>query len=140
MVKRAPADSGEDEQMAVHSLTSRRIWAVSALATFLLGAFGAAASAETLRVGKAFPSAFGFVSVDVSMQEGIFKIHGLDIEITSLGGAPALIQAITAGSIDIGLESGTDLGTIPKGSRSRASARRWAHRSRSRLRSRLTAR
>src|SRR5262249_22567629 len=40
---------------------------------------------------------------------------GLEIEITSLGGAPALIQAITAGSIDIGLQSGTDLGMIPKG-------------------------
>jgi NitT/TauT family transport system substrate-binding protein len=101
--------------MAVQSMTSRRIRAVALAAGFLLSAVGAEASAETLRVGKAFPSAFGFVPIDVGVQEEIFKKQGLDIEITSLGGAPALIQAITAGSIDIGLESGTDLGMIPKG-------------------------
>jgi NitT/TauT family transport system substrate-binding protein len=101
--------------MAFQSMTSRRVCAVALAATFLLSAFGAEASAETLRVGKAFPSAFGFVPIDVGVQEGIFKKQGLEIEITSLGGAPALIQAITAGSIDIGLESGTDLGMIPKG-------------------------
>lgn len=88
---------------------------VAGIAAFLMGALVAGASAETLRVGKAFPSAFGFVPIDVGVEEGIFKKQGLDIEITSLGGAPALIQAITAGSIDIGLESGTDLGLIPKG-------------------------
>ena len=101
--------------MAVQSITSRGIWAGALAATFLLSAFGAEAWAETLRVGKAFPSAFGFVPIDVGVEEGIFKKQGLEIEITSLGGAPALIQAITAGSIDIGLESGTDLGMIPKG-------------------------
>jgi NitT/TauT family transport system substrate-binding protein len=93
----------------------RAIVVVAGVATFLMGALVAAAPAETLRVGKAFPSAFGFVPIDVGVKEGIFKKQGLDIEITSLGGAPALMQAITAGSIDIGLESGTDLGMIPKG-------------------------
>lgn len=126
--------------MTLQSMTSRRIRAVAMAAVCLLSAYGAEASAETLRVGKAFPSAFGFVPIDVGVQEGIFKKQGLEIEITSLGGAPALIQAITAGSIDIGLESGTDLGMIPKASRSRVSARRWARHSRSRLRSHPTTR
>jgi NitT/TauT family transport system substrate-binding protein len=101
--------------MAVRSVTLRRIWAIAPVAAFLLSASAAEASAETLRVGKAFPSAFGFVPIDVGVQKGIFRKQGLEIEITSLGGAPALIQAITAGSIDIGLESGTDLGMVPKG-------------------------
>jgi NitT/TauT family transport system substrate-binding protein len=73
------------------------------------------AHCETLRVGKAFGAAFPFVFVDVGVQNGIFKAHGLDLEISAFGGGPRLIQAMTGGSIDIGLDSGTDLGLTVKG-------------------------
>lgn len=73
------------------------------------------ALAETLRAGKAFPTAFGFVPLDVGVREGIFKKYGLDIEITSFGGAPMLVQGLTAGSIDIGLDGGSDIAMIAKG-------------------------
>ena len=46
----------------------------------------ASASAETLRVGKAGREAFSFVPADVGARTGIFKKHGLDIEISSFGG------------------------------------------------------
>ena len=72
-------------------------------------------SAETLHVGKAFPTAFGFVPLDVGTRDGIFKKYDLDIEITSFGGAPMLIQALTADAVDIGLDGGSDIAMIAKG-------------------------
>lgn len=89
------------------------------LAVLVMAAAGAApasaAAATVLRVGKAFPTAFGFVPLDVGVQEGIFKKNGLDIQGTSFGGAPMLEQALTAGSVDIGLDGGTDIAMIPRG-------------------------
>jgi NitT/TauT family transport system substrate-binding protein len=73
------------------------------------------ARAETIHAGKAFPTAFGFVPLDIGVREGIFKKYGLDVEITSFGGAPMLVQAVTAGSIDIGLDGGSDIAMIAKG-------------------------
>ena len=75
----------------------------------------ASASADTLKVGKAFPTAFGFVPLDVGIREGIFKKNGLDIEATAFGGAPMLVQALTAGAVDIGLDGGSDIAMIAKG-------------------------
>jgi NitT/TauT family transport system substrate-binding protein len=73
------------------------------------------ASAETLRVGKAFGAAFPFVFVDIGVQNGIFKKHGLDLEVSAFGGGPRLIQAMTGDSIDVGLDSGIDLALTVKG-------------------------
>lgn len=75
----------------------------------------APAGAETLRVGKAGRTAFSFVPVDVGVQAGIFKRHGLDIEISSFGGDAKVQQAMAADSIDIGLGSGPGLAFIVKG-------------------------
>jgi NitT/TauT family transport system substrate-binding protein len=74
-----------------------------------------AATAETLRVGKSVPQAFGFVPLDIGSRNGIFKKNGLDIEITSFGGAPKLDQALAADAVDIGLNSGADMAFIVKG-------------------------
>jgi NitT/TauT family transport system substrate-binding protein len=74
------------------------------------------ASAETLRVGKAGREAFSFVPLDVGVRTGIFKQHGLDIEIANFGGDAKLQQAMAAGAIDIALGSGPGLAFIVKGS------------------------
>jgi ABC-type nitrate/sulfonate/bicarbonate transport system substrate-binding protein len=74
------------------------------------------ASAETLRVGKAGREAFSFVPVDIGVRTGIFKRHGLDVEISSFGGDAKLQQAMAADSIDIALGSGPGLAFIVKGS------------------------
>jgi ABC-type nitrate/sulfonate/bicarbonate transport system substrate-binding protein len=76
----------------------------------------ATASAETLRVGKAGREAFSFVPVDVGVRTGIFKNHGLEIEIANFGGDAKLQQAMAADSIDIALGSGPGLAFIVKGS------------------------
>ena len=72
--------------------------------------------AETLRVGKAGRDAFSFVPVDVGSRTGLFKKHGLDLEISSFGGDARIQQAMAADGIDIGLGSGPGLAFIVKGS------------------------
>ena len=84
------------------------------LAAALLAA--TAASAETLRVGKAGREAFSFVPLDVGVRTGIFKKHGLDIEIGNFAGDAKLQQAMAADGIDIALGSGPGLAIIVKGS------------------------
>ena len=74
------------------------------------------ASAETLRVGKAGREAFSFVPADIGQRTGIFKRHGLDLEISSFGGDARIQQAMAADGIDIGLGSGPGLAFIVKGS------------------------
>jgi NitT/TauT family transport system substrate-binding protein len=74
------------------------------------------ASADTLRVGKAGREAFSFVPVDIGVRTGIFKRHGLDVEIANFGGDAKLQQAMAADGIDIALGSGPGLAFIVKGS------------------------
>src|SRR6476619_3366779 len=71
---------------------------------------------STVRVGKAGREAFSFVPADVGAQTGIFKKHGLDLEISSFGGEAKIQQAMAADSIDVGLSSGPGLAFIVKGS------------------------
>jgi hypothetical protein len=88
----------------------------AALLILLAGPHLASATeAETLRVGKSVPQAFGFVPVDVATRNGIFRKNGLDIEITAFGGAPKLDQALAADAVDIGLNTGADMAFIVKG-------------------------
>jgi NitT/TauT family transport system substrate-binding protein len=82
----------------------------------LAGGTIASASAETLRVGKAGREAFSFVPADVGARTGMFKQHGVDIEISSFGGDARLQQAMAADGIDIALGSGPGLAFIVKGS------------------------
>src|SRR6201988_5421757 len=82
----------------------------------------APAGAQTLRVGKAVGGAFPFVFVDVGARNGIFKKHGLDLEISAFGGGPGLIQAMTRDSLGIGLNSGMDRVLTVKGAQVRAIA------------------
>ena len=78
-------------------------------------ACGAPAQAETLRVGKSTLTSFTYTLLEVGMQSGIFEKHGLTIESSAFGGGPRLIQGMTAGAIDIGLDGGTDMAMIVKG-------------------------
>ncbi len=79
-------------------------------------AFQAPAQTVTkLRVGKAIPIAFSFVPLDIGVQAGIFKKHGIDVEQFGFGGSAKLQQALAADSIDIGLGSGPELAFIAKG-------------------------
>jgi NitT/TauT family transport system substrate-binding protein len=98
----------------VKQMLPRALGCVIALA--LAGLAGAAASAETLRVGKAGAEAFSFVPAEVGQQMGFYKKHGVTITISSFGGDAKVQQAMAAGSIDIGLGSGPGMAFIAKGS------------------------
>jgi NitT/TauT family transport system substrate-binding protein len=73
------------------------------------------ASAETLRVGNPAPQAFSFLPIDVALDQGIFKKHGIEIEKIGLSGSAKLHQAMVAGVLDIALGAGTDIGFLVKG-------------------------
>jgi ABC-type nitrate/sulfonate/bicarbonate transport system substrate-binding protein len=73
-------------------------------------------AAETLRIGKAGREAFSFVPADIGQRTGIFKKHGIDLQISSFGGDARIQQAMAANGIDIALGSGPGLAFIVKGS------------------------
>jgi NitT/TauT family transport system substrate-binding protein len=73
------------------------------------------ANAETLRVGNPSPQAFSFLPIDVALDQGIFKKHGIEIEKVNLSGSAKLHQAMVAGALDIALGAGTDIGFLVKG-------------------------
>src|ERR1700744_6457293 len=97
------------------------VWAAGAIAVALIFA-GGAASAQALRLGKAQANQFAFVPADVGVDQGIFKKHGIDVEISAFGGDAKMVQALTAGSLDVALGGGPALATIVKGAPMKAVA------------------
>ncbi|MFL5001201.1 MAG: ABC transporter substrate-binding protein [Xanthobacteraceae bacterium] len=74
------------------------------------------AQAQTkVRVGQPQAGTFQFVPLQVGSEGGIFKKHGVDLEVISFGGGPRVQQAIAASAIDIGIGSGPELAFVAKG-------------------------
>ena len=90
--------------------------AVLILAAGAVGLSSSANAESKLRVGKAVPEAFSFVPLDVGIQQGFFKKHGLDVESIAFAGDAKLQQAMAADGIDIALGSGPGMAFIAKGS------------------------
>ena len=110
---------GEWGMRSLPAYGERRAWLAGAIAVLasVVGLLGATTIGwgETLRVGKAGREAFSFVPADIGVRTGIFKKHGLDLEISSFGGDARIQQAMAADGIDIGLGSGPGLAFIVKG-------------------------
>jgi NitT/TauT family transport system substrate-binding protein len=103
----------------VGSESGGRLVAAGAIVLGLLLAFAGALDAgaqEKLRVGKGFPSLFQFTPLDVGIETGIFKKHGVEVEASSFAGDAKLQQAFAAGAVDLGVGSGPGLAFIVKGS------------------------
>lgn len=75
------------------------------------------AAADTpLVVGKANSEAESIMTVNVGYDAGIFKKHGLDVQIQDFnGGGSRIVQALVANSIDIAIGAGTQMSFIVKG-------------------------
>jgi NitT/TauT family transport system substrate-binding protein len=87
-----------------------------AIAATLMALAATGADAQTkLRIGKAQPQAFAFVPADVGVEAGIFKKHGLDLEISGFGGDARMLQALSADAVDIALGGGPAIANIVKG-------------------------
>jgi NitT/TauT family transport system substrate-binding protein len=91
---------------------------------FLLGAIAisgtiigqpALAAEETLRVGKSSPEAFSFVPLDVGIAAGIFKKHGIDVQLIGFSGGVKMQQALAANSLDVAFGSGPQMILTAKG-------------------------
>ena len=89
--------------------------ALVAIALFCAAAASAPAADTTLTVGKATPTSDAIIPVNVGDELGIFKKHGLDLKIVDFGGGSKMVQALTAGSIDIGDGAGTEMAFVAKG-------------------------
>jgi len=86
---------------------------------------GVTAQAQvTIRTGKAQAQNFAFIAADVGVAAGIFKKHGIDLEIANFGGDARLVQAMSANAIDFALGGGPTIAFEVKGAPMLA-ARRW---------------
>jgi NitT/TauT family transport system substrate-binding protein len=80
-----------------------------------IGLASVASAASTLNVGKASSNASAIIPVNVGDRLGIFAKHGLNLKIADFTGGSKLAQAMTAGSIDIGVGAGTEMALVAKG-------------------------
>jgi ABC-type nitrate/sulfonate/bicarbonate transport system substrate-binding protein len=101
-------------------MSARALLAVVAAIAFV--AATPAPAAEKLRVGKPTPTAYAFALLEVGIQKALFGKYGLEIETVTAAGGARLHQAMTAGSLDIALGSGPDMGFLAKGAPSKAVA------------------
>jgi NitT/TauT family transport system substrate-binding protein len=87
------------------------------IAAFVIAAAPLSAAADTrLVVGKANSEAESIMTVNVGDDAGLFKKHGLDLEIQDFnGGGSRIVQALTANSIDIAIGAGTQMSFVAKG-------------------------
>jgi NitT/TauT family transport system substrate-binding protein len=110
-----------DEKHDQRRIMNRRAlnMAQCAIVAFLFWSIDAnlltAHAADILRVGKSIGAAFTYVPLDVGVSEGLFQKQGLDVEVYNFGGAAKQTQAMTAGSVDIGLGSSTAMALTLKG-------------------------
>src|SRR4029077_7092645 len=114
----SPQGGGERTEFAASKeiTMNRSLCAIGACVALALATFAGGAAAETkLRVGKAQAGQFAFVPVHVGVETGIFKKHGLDIEIANFGGDAKLLRALAADGIDIALGGGPTIAFVQKG-------------------------
>jgi NitT/TauT family transport system substrate-binding protein len=75
-----------------------------------------AAADDALRVGNLVPTSFSFLPLQIGIEKGIFKKHGLDVsKIDFPRGAASGHQALAAGSVDMVAGGGVEMGFIVKG-------------------------
>jgi NitT/TauT family transport system substrate-binding protein len=92
----------------------RRGWALAV--AVLAGLLPCAAlAADKIRVGNPSVQSFSFLPLRLGIAHGFFSKYGIDPEEVTLNGSAKLHQAMAAGSLDIGLGSGTDLIFLVKG-------------------------
>ncbi len=90
--------------------------AAALLSILALGYAGGAVQAATVvRVGQPQAGTFQFVPLQVGIEAGIFKKHGVDVQVINFAGGPREQQALTAGSIDMDIGSGPELALEVKG-------------------------
>jgi len=83
----------------------------------LTGAVRTASAEDTLKIAEPQKGAWDAGVAEIGQRGGIFKKHGLNLDILYTAAGPESIQAMIAGSIDISVASGISaaVGTFAKG-------------------------
>jgi len=95
----------------------RRFILAALAAVSLAGTADVAAAQDTLKVAIPQRGAWDAGIAELGQRGGIFKKHGLDLDILYTAAGPESIQAMIGGSIDVAVASGVSaaLGTFAKG-------------------------
>src|SRR5712671_4857204 len=96
-------------------MSRRRATGLLAIVWLAMAVAPAAQAQSKVRVGQPQAGTFQFVPLQVGIETGIFRKHGIEVEVSSFGGGPRVQQAIAADSIDIGMGSGPELALVAKG-------------------------
>jgi NitT/TauT family transport system substrate-binding protein len=90
---------------------------VSAVALMAVVATTAVRADDSLQLAVGAPNNWDSGVPDIGKRAGIFKKHGLDLEILYTNGGGETMQAVISGSVDIGVAAGTGsaLGAFAKG-------------------------
>src|SRR5262245_15849683 len=74
-------------------------------------------SAETLKIASPIRGSWEGAIPELGKQAGIFRKHGLDLDILYTQGGGETLQVVVSGSVDIGLSAGVlgSLGAFGKG-------------------------
>ncbi len=100
-----------------------RLAGTVAIAALAAVALSRDAAAQTrLRLGKAQANQFAFLPADIGAEAGIFKRHGIDLDISAFAGDAKMVQGLTAGSIDVALGGSPSFASIVKGAPMKAVA------------------
>ena len=91
-------------------------------AALIAASAGGVFAADLIRVGKASPGSFSFVPLDVGKAAGIFKKHGINLQIIGFSGGSKMQQALAADSIDVAFGSGPEMILTQKGAPMKAIA------------------
>ncbi len=92
-------------------LLTRTLFAATALSIAAAPAF----ALDKVRAAKAVGSQWVFTVLDVGVEQGIFAKYGIDVEISTMTGEARMQQALTAGSLDIGLAGSSGAALSAKG-------------------------
>src|SRR5882672_12165944 len=95
----------------------RRCTTLLCALAIIAGAGVSARSEETLKVAIPQRGAWDAGVAELGLRGGVFKKHGLNLEILYVQAGPESIQALIGGSIDIAAASGVSaaVGTFAKG-------------------------
>jgi NitT/TauT family transport system substrate-binding protein len=96
------------------SFASRILLAI-VLPMFALSLAIPAHALDKIRFAKVVPHPFAFIIAEVGVEQGIFKKHGIELDIFATGGSAKLHQALAADSADIGIGSGPGIGFVARG-------------------------
>ncbi|OGA43633.1 MAG: hypothetical protein A3G25_03390 [Betaproteobacteria bacterium RIFCSPLOWO2_12_FULL_63_13] len=91
-----------------------RLIAIAVAAAMLLMTASAQAL-EKIRLGKSVPHPFTFTPAEIGTETGIWKKHGLEIEVFGYGGDAKMQQGLASNAIDMSLGSGPGMGFMAKG-------------------------